>query len=339
MRKRGAVPRQSVRTRIKLDVIAAAAHVSTPTVSKVLNGRPDVAPQTRRHIENVLKELGYVHQPPRPRRVGLIDLVFDDLSAWTTDVIRGAEEATLAARTRLAVSVIPTEDAVERWLRSLDRSRTDGVILVRADLAPEHRERLAELQAPVVLVDPVAGSRVGALAATEHLISLGHRRIGTITGRLTEAGSRQRLDGYRAALTRARLAGDPALVVEGDFRYESARQAADAMLRLDDPPTAVFAASDQQAMGVYEAARRHGLRVPDDLSVVGFDDLPTTAWMSPPLTTVRQPLAEMAVQAVRMLLNGEGGPVTRCADLTTSLVVRSSTAAPRHLGSAIQSPR
>jgi LacI family transcriptional regulator len=333
MRKRGAVPRQSVRTRIKLDVIAAAAHVSTPTVSKVLNGRPDVAPQTRRHIENVLKELGYVHQPPRPRRVGLIDLIFHDLSAWTTDVIRGAEEATLAARTRVAVSVIPTEAAVERWLRSLDRSRTDGVILVRTDLAPEHRERLAELQAPVVLVDPVAGAgnRAGGLAATEHLIGLGHRRIGTITGKLAAPCSQQRLDGYRAALIRGGLPCDPALIFEGDFQYESARRAADAMLRLPDPPTAIFAASDEQAMGVYEAARRHGRRIPDDLSVVGFDDLPTTAWMSPPLTTVRQPLAEMAVVAVRMLLNGDAGAVSERAGLATRLVVRSSTAPPPRL--------
>ena len=334
------MPSQSVGTRIKLDVIAAAAHVSTPTVSKVLNGRPDVAPKTRRHIENVLKELGYVHRPPRPRRVGLIDLVFSDLSPGATDIIRGAEEATLAARTRLAVSLIPTEAAVERWLRSLDRSRTDGVILVLTDLAPEHRERLAELQAPVVLVDPGAqpvagvpsigaGNWTGGLAATEHLIRLGHRRIGTITGRLGAPCGRQRLDGYRAALGRAGLVADPALIAEGDFEYESARRSADAMLRLPDPPTALFAASDQQAMGVYEAARRHGLRVPDDLSVVGFDDIPTAGWMSPPLTTVRQPLAEMAVLAVRMLLAGDAGPVRERAELTTTLVVRASTAPPR----------
>jgi LacI family transcriptional regulator len=145
-----------VGTRIKLDVIAAAAHVSTPTVSKVLNGRPDVAPQTRRHIENVLREFGYVHQPPRPRRVGLIDLVFNDLGPWAMDVIRGAQDEALGARTRLAVSTIPTEAAAGRWLRSLDRSRTDGVVLVLTDLTAEHRERLAELQAPVVLVDPAA---------------------------------------------------------------------------------------------------------------------------------------------------------------------------------------
>jgi len=329
-----------VGTRIKLDVIAAAAHVSTPTVSKVLNGRPDVAPKTRRHIENVLKELGYTHRPPRPRRVGLIDLIFNDLSPWSTAIVRGAEEAALAARTRLAVSVIPTETAVERWLSSVDRSRTDGVVLVTADLAPSHRERLAELQAPIVLVDPVtdpvadlpsigAGNWAGALAATEHLIALGHRRIATITGRLSALCSHQRLDGYRAALARAGVPIDPALIAEGDFAYESAHASAIAMLHLPDPPTAIFAACDQQAMGVYEAARRLGLRIPDDLSVVGFDDIPTTAWMSPPLTTVRQPLAEMAALAVRTVLSPTPASAHRRAELPTELVIRASTARPR----------
>jgi LacI family transcriptional regulator len=331
-----------VGTRIKLDVIAAAAHVSTPTVSKVLNGRPDVAPKTRRHIENVLKELGYTHRPPRPRRVGLIDLIFNDLSPWATDIIRGASNAALLARTRLAVSLIPTGEAVECWLRSLDRSRTDGVVLVTTDLAPSHRERLAELQAPVVLVDPVtdpvadlpsigADNWSGARAATEHLIALGHRRIATITGRPSALCTWQRLDGYRAALAAAGLRIDPALIAEGDFRSDSASAAADALLRLPDPPTAVFTASDQQAMAVYEAARHHGLHIPDDLSVVGFDDIPTTGWMSPPLTTVRQPLAEMAALAVRVLLAADPVTVRRQDKLPTELVIRASTAPPRRV--------
>jgi LacI family transcriptional regulator len=342
------VPRQSAGSRIKLDVIAAAAHVSTPTVSKVLNGRPDVAPKTRRHIENVLKELGYVHRPPRPRRVGLIDLIVSDLGPWSTDVIRGAEEAALAGRTRLAVSSIPTEAAAGRWLRSLDRSRTDGVVLVRTDLTAGHRERLAELRAPVVLIDPAGGdraetgNRAGGLAATEHLIGLGHRRIGTITGPLATPGNRQRLDGYRAALARAGLAIDPALIAEGDPGSEPAEAMlrlpdpptaivaagdhAEAMLRLPDPPTAIVAAGDHQAMGVYEAARRCGRRVPGDLSVIGFDDLPAAAWMSPPLTTVRQPLAEMVALAVRMLLARDEAAYARPAGLAPELVVRSSTA-------------
>jgi LacI family transcriptional regulator len=331
-----------VGTRIKLDVIAAAAHVSTPTVSKVLNGRPDVAPKTRRHIENVLKEFGYVHRPPRPRRVGLIDLIFNDLSPWATEIIRGASDAALLARTRLAVSVIPTGTAVESWLRSLDRSRTDGVVLVTTDLAPSHRERLAELQAPVVLVDPVtdpvadlpsvgADNWSGARAATEHLIALGHRRIATITGRPGALCSWQRLDGYRAALAAAGLPIDPSLIADGDFRSDSASAAADALLRRPDRPTAIFTASDEQAMAVYEVARRLGLRIPDDLSVVGFDDITATGWMSPPLTTVRQPLADMAALAVRLLLAPDPVTAKRQERLPTTLVQRASTAPPGRL--------
>lgn len=330
---------QSGGARITLEKIAAAAQVSTPTVSKVINGRADVSPATRSRVETVLKEYGYVRKVSRKRRVGLVDLIFTNLSPWSVDIIRGAEEAALAAKTRLAVSVIPTETDVERWLRSLGRSRTDGVILVLTHLAPQHSKRLAELHAPVVLVDPAvqpdpnipsigAANWAGGLAATEHLIELGHRRIGTITGRLSTLCSQQRLDGYRAALTHAGIDIDPGLIAPGDFHYESALASAQKMLALPDPPTAVFAGSDEQAMGVYEAARLRGLRLPDDLSVVGFDDIPTTRWMSPPLTTVRQPLAEMAALAVRMLLAGDSATFNHRAELSTNLVVRASTAPP-----------
>lgn len=325
--------------RVTLREIAAAAQVSMPTVSKVINGRADVSPTTRSQVESVLKEYGYVRPAPRRRRVGLIDLVFTDLSPWSVDLIRGAEEAALAAKTRVAVAVTPTEADVERWLRSLGRNRTDGVILALTELAPRHRKRLADSHTPVVLVDPVglpdprvpsigAANWAGGLAATEHLIQLGHRRIGTITGRLSALCSQARLDGYRAALARAGIEIDPELIAPGDFRHQSALVEARRMLALPDPPTAIFAASDVQAMAVYEAARLHGLRLPADLSVVGFDDIPTSRWMSPPLTTLRQPLAEMAALAVRMLLAGDSADFNHRAELSTNIVVRSSTAPP-----------
>ncbi|HTX01827.1 MAG TPA: substrate-binding domain-containing protein, partial [Acidimicrobiales bacterium] len=157
----------------------------------------------------------------------------------------------------------------------------------------------------------------------------GHRRIGTITGRPSVLCSQARLDGYRAALERAGVPLDPSLVAVGDFHYESALAAAWRMLDLADRPTAIFAASDVQAMGVYEAARQHQLRLPDDLSVVGFDDVPMAAWASPPLTTLHQPLAEMAALAVRSLLAPAGTVLSERVELATSLVVRASTAPPR----------
>ena len=144
--------------------------------------------------------------------------------------------------------------------------------------------------------------------------------------------SQARLDGYRAALEREGIPADPALVYSGDFHFEAALVAATDMLKLDAPPTAIFAGSDMQAMGVYEAARLHRLRIPDDLSVVGFDDLPISGWVSPPLTTIIQPLAPMAAMATRTilaLLDGRTDTSSNRVELTTLLVVRASTAPPR----------
>ena len=256
------------------------------------------------------------------------------------EIIRGAERAALAERVRLAVTATPSEQDEERWLSSLARGRTDGVILVLTSLSPEHRQVLSSLQVPIVIVDPDgqpdptvpsigAANWAGGLTATEHLISLGHRRIGTITGRPSVLCSQARLAGYRAALERAGIPDDQDIVAYGDFHYESALVAASAMLDLPDPPTAIFAASDAQAMGVYEAARQHHLRLPEDLSVVGFDDIPMAQWVPPPLTTLHQPLAEMADLAMRTLLHGDSGRFSHRVELSTSLVIRESTAPPR----------
>jgi len=195
---------------------------------------------------------------------------------------------------------------------------------------------------PLVMVDPVgqpdpaiptvgATNWAGGLTATEHLARLGHRRIATVTGRMSLLCSRARLDGYRAALERAGIPADPDLIRQGDFTFESALAAATEVLDLPDRPTAIFACSDIQALGVYEAARRRGLRIPQDLSVVGFDDLPMSGWVSPPMTTVVQPLAQMAAMATRTLvamLDGDLEAASTRLELTTSLVVRASTSAP-----------
>jgi LacI family transcriptional regulator len=169
----------------------------------------------------------------------------------------------------------------------------------------------------------------GGLSATEHLISLGHRRIGLIAGPKSLLCSRARLDGYRAALEAAGI--EEQMIVPGDFMHESGFAGGAELLDRAHPPTAIFASSDTMALGAYEAARRRGLRVPDDVSIVGFDDLPESRWSSPPLTTVRQPLAEMGAQAARTALRlarGEDIEVPR-VELATELVVRDSTAPPK----------
>lgn len=332
----------SARERVTLADIAIAAGVSVATVSKVRNGHTDVAAGTRSRVAAVLADHNYGQREP-VRRVRLIDLAFADLSPWSVEIIRGAEEAAAAEGCRIAVSVVSGEAATERWLARLSAGQIDGVILVLTDLAPVYREQLAAMFLPVVIVDPVgqpdpripsigATNWAGGLMATEHLIELGHRRIGIITGRPALLCSQARLDGYRSALARAGLSADASLIYSGDFLFEGALAAAQGMLAIADPPTAIFAGSDMQALGVYEAARLRKLRVPNDLSVVGFDDLPMSAWVSPPLTTIAQPLAKMAAMATRTVVDSLGGRIDTSSnrvELTTSLVVRASTAPPR----------
>jgi LacI family transcriptional regulator len=191
----------------------------------------------------------------------------------------------------------------------------------------------------MVIIDPAGGAAAdvptigatnwsGGRSATEHLISLGHRRIGLVEGPRNLLCSRARLDGYRAALESAGLQVDRQLIEPGDFRHESGFASGQRLLDRNDPPTAIFASSDQMALGVYEAARLRGLRVPDDLSVIGFDDLPEARWSAPPLTTVRQPLADMGGLAARTVLRlSRGEPIeTPRVELATELVVRESTA-------------
>ena len=334
---------------VTIAAIAAAAGVSVPTVSRVLNGRSDVAPQTRQRVEQLLHDHGYQRRGGRPAgRARLIDLVFNDLdSPWAVEIIRGVEDAARAAGVGTVVTAIHgrASDARE-WLDNLGARASDGAILVTSELDPALHSELRSLQVPAVVVDPagVPGLDVptigvtnwaGGLSATEHLVGLGHRRIAFVAGTPTLMSARARLDGYRAGLETAGLPFDPELVVAGDFDYASGALAADRLLALDDPPTAVFAANDQMALGVYEGVRRRGMRVPQDVSVVGFDDLPQARWSSPPLTTVHQPLVQMGMLAARTVLrmvDGETIDVPR-VELSTRLVLRDSTA-PAHLRSA-----
>jgi LacI family transcriptional regulator len=351
MRKKG-VPGSLSDGPVTLADVAAAAGVSVPTVSKVVNSKGDVAAATRDRVERALVEAGYTRPASRRQRpTGFIDLVFDYFCRpWATEIIAGVEEVTRSQDYRLVVTTAHGDDQEERWLTRLAQSGTDGVILGLTELSPRHRERLMAMQVPMVIIDPVgqpdpkipsigASNWAGALQGTEHLIQLGHSRIATITGPPSMLCSRARLDGYRAALDRAGIALDSSLVAEGTFHFEPALAAASRMLSLADPPTAIFAASDVQAMGVYEAARQYGLGIPDDLSVVGFDDVPVACWVPPPLTTLRQPLVEMASLAVRVLLDPEFAVRHPRLELATSLVVRASTGPPRTVRRRTASPR
>jgi LacI family xylobiose transport system transcriptional regulator len=335
-RNNGAVP-----GRVTLAAIADQASVSLPTVSKVLNGRSDVSPSTRERVETLLANNGYRRRGDAAAASPLLELVFHELeSVWAIEVIRGVERV---AREN-GMSIILTESGDRHspgadWIDGVLQRNPAGVILVFSDLSDGHKQQLATRGIPFVVVDPAgdpapdvpsigSANWSGGLAATRHLIDLGHTRIGMISGPFDMMCSSARIGGYRAALESAGLPIDPSLIVEGDFHPEGGRLRAVELLDRPDRPTAIFAGSDLQAMGVYEAARALGLAIPADLSVVGYDDLPLARWVGPPLTTVRQPLTEMAEEAARLALRLRRSPglEVQRMDLATSLVVRQSSA-------------
>lgn len=330
---------------VTISAIASAAGVSIPTVSRVLNGRSDVAPATRERVEVLLREYGYRRRGAgRPASSGLVDLVFNDLdSPWAVEIIRGVEESLNTEGLSMVVSAIHRRggsESTRKWLDTLGARPSDGAILVTTDLDSFLHAELQRLNLPLVVVDPAgvpdlelptvgATNWTGAVTATEHLLQHNHRRIGFVAGRPGLWCSRARLDGYRAGLDAAGIPFDAALVIAGDFDYASGFAAGAELLARPDRPSAIFAASDQMALGVYEAARQQGLRIPDDLSVIGFDDLPEAGWASPPLTTVRQPLSEMGSLAARTLvrlIRGEAVESPRI-ELSTRLVQRASVRA------------
>jgi LacI family transcriptional regulator/LacI family xylobiose transport system transcriptional regulator len=272
----------------------------------------------------------------------LIDVVFNDFdSPWATAIVQGASAAAQAVGLTVALTALSEGDERKVWFDHIISRGTRGVILLLSQLTERQTGELVSRGLPIVVIDPTAEpgpevSSVGAtnwsggLAATKHLVDLGHRRVGIITGPPELLCSRARLDGYRAALERAGLSVDDEFVRPGDFRVRAGYEQAMALFALDARPTAIFAGNDLSALGVLRAAREAGLRVPEDLSVVGFDDIPLSAWSTPSLTTVRQPMMEMAAVAVRTLLDNadHGGTLKHRVELATDLVVRESTAPP-----------
>jgi DNA-binding LacI/PurR family transcriptional regulator len=323
--------------------IADLAGVSAPTVSKVINGHSGVAPDTRRRIEELIREHRYQRAEYTPR-AGNIEIVFQALdSLWALEIIRGVQE--VAREHELAVALTEMQGRLtpgRGWSEQVLSRHPAGVIAVSAQLTRRQQTHLKTAAIPVVALDPSgephheapsvgAMNWNGGLAATRYLLELGHRRIAMISGPSVYLCCRARFDGFRAAMDNAGVPLDPDLLRAVPLYVEDGRDAAAELLNLPDPPTAIFTANDLQAVGVYEAARHKRLRIPRDLSVVGFDDLSFVQWSAPPLTTVRQPLAQMGAAATTMLLTIAAGrtPEHHRVELPTTLVVRESTAAPR----------
>jgi DNA-binding LacI/PurR family transcriptional regulator len=333
------VPRDARRS--TLVGIATEAGVSVSAVSKVLNGRTDVAPETRSRIAGLLRQHGY--QVASRLGFGVVDLLISTLhSPWAEELLRGTVEAADEAGTSLIVSTVQSPDEFASWVNRAAARGTDGALCVLHMPGSRELQRLAAARIPLVVIDPPqepgadirsvgTTNWLGGMTATRHLIELGHRRIAIICGPDGLWSTRARLDGYRAALDSAGLSTDEDLVRRADFSASGGKVQAGELLSLPLPPTAIVAGNDSQAFGVLQALGERGLRAPDDLSVIGFDDVPVASWATPALTTIRQPLAAMAATGFRMLradpATAAGEP--RHIELATTLVVRESTAPPR----------
>jgi LacI family transcriptional regulator len=332
--------------------IARLAGVSVATVSRALNNRPDVAPATRKAVLEIVAREGF-----RPNatarglphgRVGVVAVTapfIEDRPNYFAAILAGVADALEDGDTKLLLLPARRDRAREARLRDrLQPGSADGAILV---MPLEPADELLELRSdrlPITIIDPrvpldegipcvAAANAAGAAAATEHLLELGHRSIAAITGPAGWASTEERRQGYHAALARAGIAPDPRLTRTGDWQIETGRAAAARLLDLEAPPTAMFAFNDEMAIGAIEEARRRGLRVPADLSVVGFDDVERRLLMTPQLTTVRQPLGEMGRMAVNLLfrvLDKQRIDALRIV-LATHLVERESTGPPRHV--------
>jgi LacI family transcriptional regulator len=335
------VPRPGSAT---IATIADEVGVSVTTVSKVLNGRSDVAPETRARVEASLERHRYRRRTKR-QAAGppQIDLVFHALSsAWAMEIICGVEAVVAPAKIDVVLSQLGGEHRPhQQWLEGVLARRPLGVLFVLCHLTQHQSQQLHRRRIPFVVVDtdsatsasvPTVGSNNwnGGLIATRHLLELGHRRIAVISGPEDVLCSRARVAGFRFAHDEAGVPVEPSFVHYGNFTVSAGDEHGMELLTLTDRPTAIFAGSDMQAIGVLRAARRLGLHVPGDVSVIGYDNLPVAAWTGPALTTVNQPLLDMAGTATRMLLDLARGvdlPTSR-VDLVTELVVRESTAPP-----------
>lgn len=327
--------------------VAREAGVSYATVSRVLNNKDHVKPEKREAVLRAMARLGYVANQQARRLAGgrsrVVGLLVQGLeSSYAGEIIRGIDEELAAAQYDLMLYTTHRRKTKESvYVAAISRGMAEGLLLMLPRDPAAYIDTLRRQSFPYVLIDHQgvgdehrsigATNRQGAYDATRHLIDLGHRRIGFITGRIELGCAIDRLAGYRAALAERGIADDPALAAEGDFMRPAGFAGARALLDLPDPPTAIFASNDDMAFGVIEAARDRGLRIPDDLSVVGFDDIPQAAIVHPPLTTVRQPLEQMGRAATRMLLKLIDDPQIQVESiaLPTELVVRQSCQAPR----------
>jgi LacI family transcriptional regulator len=326
--------------------VARVAKVSIATVSHVINGTRFVSAERVERVHAAMQELGYTPDATaRSLRVGrtnTIGLVLPDTSnPFFAALARWIDETGFeSGYTTILANSDERPEREHRYVSTLVSKRVDGIILAPSRGDHSTLAKLLEnARMPLVVVDrdaalPTADvvlhdNAGGSYAATRHLIELGHTCIGCIAGPADATSAAERVKGFRQAMTEAGLPLPVHAVVEADFHFSGGREATARLLATEEPFTALFAANDLMAAGAVRALAERGIAVPYDISVIGFDDAPLAEMISPALTTMRQPLQEMAQAAVSLLLarisDGNGGPPTRRV-LPTSLVVRESTA-------------
>ncbi|MBN9106192.1 MAG: LacI family DNA-binding transcriptional regulator [Propionibacteriaceae bacterium] len=335
--------------KVTLKDVAARAGVSEATASKAVNGRGDIADATRSAVLDAAAALGYFPakrlDPVTARST--ITAITDAIDpSYGVEVLRGLVEE----GDRRGIDIVPhiESETVEpsrspnEWEATHLAPRSIGIVTMVYRARGPVFEVARRRGIPVIAIDPYVVSKdadvtisatnwEGGKLATEHLLELGHRRIALINGLSEFLPGIERMHGYRAALEEAGVsAGNDNLIFDGRYTFGSGFDAAEEIMRLPDPPTAVFALSDRMALGAIRAFETHGVRVPADISVIGFDNSPGAELMTPALTTIAQPLSDMGRLAVRTLQDMSAGhPATSTRiKLATSLVVRSSTAPP-----------
>ncbi len=334
-------------SKVTIVEVAKKARVSLGTVSRVLNNHVHVAPETRERVSAVIQDMGYVANRQARSLAGgktsTVGVIVPDLgTGYIGEIIRGIDtELNISGFDMILYTTHRTASKEANYVANLAEGMVDGLLLVLPRSPTDYVSALMERNFPFVLIDhqgtgkdcPAVGATnwQGAYNATEYLIKLGHKRIGFITGTMDLGCASDRLEGYQAALRTHHLPHESELIHEGDFVQKDGYTGATALLDLSSPPTAIFASNDVMAMGAMDAVRNRGLRVPDDISILGFDNIPQSTMVFPPLTTVQQPLEKMGHVATQMLLGILKDPKQEHGriELPTELILRESTSAPK----------
>ena len=339
--------KQNSSPKVTIVEVAQKAGVSIGTASRALNNDIHIAPKTRERVLKVIGELKYVANRQarslRTTKTNMIGMMVPDLATGYIGEIMHGIDAELALNQLDLILFTTHRTAVKEanYVANMVQGMVDGLLIVLPRNPADYIGTLTHRNFPFVLIDHQGNSEPcpsvgatnwqGAYNATEYLIELGHTRIGFITDSMDLGAATARLEGYKSALQIHHIPEDPGLIYEGTFFQPDGYAGASFLLDMDNPPTAIFASNDAMAIGAMDAVHNHSLRIPQDISILGFDDIPQASLVHPALTTVRQPLEQMGGIATQMLLDMLKNPKKKTSriELPTELIIRSSTSSPK----------